>query len=43
MQLPRKTSIIQEKNIFDNYKIVINSPDVHFGIKRQHAKVGTKL
>jgi hypothetical protein len=29
-------------NIFGIYKIVINSPDVCFGIKRQHAKVGCK-
>jgi hypothetical protein len=25
-----------------NYKIVINSPEMHFGTKRQHAKVGQK-
>jgi hypothetical protein len=24
------------------YKIVINSPEVHLGIKRQHAEVGHK-
>jgi hypothetical protein len=29
-------------NIPDNYKIVSNSPEVHFGIKRQHAEVGHK-
>jgi hypothetical protein len=29
-------------NIYDNYKIVINSPEVHFGIKRQHTEVGRK-
>jgi hypothetical protein len=29
-------------NTSDNYKIVINSPEVHFGIKRQHAEVGHK-
>jgi hypothetical protein len=29
-------------NISDNYKIVINSPEVHFGIKRQHAEAGHK-
>jgi hypothetical protein len=28
--------------IFGNYKIVINSPEVHFGMKRQHAEVGSK-
>jgi hypothetical protein len=27
-------------NIFDTYKIVINSPELHFGIKRQHVEVG---
>jgi predicted NUDIX family NTP pyrophosphohydrolase len=29
-------------NISNNYKIVINSPKVYFGIKRQHAEVGHK-
>jgi hypothetical protein len=29
-------------NISGNYKIVINSPEVRFGIKRQCAKVGCK-
>jgi hypothetical protein len=29
-------------NISGNYKIVINSPEVHFGIERQHAEVGNK-
>jgi peroxiredoxin len=29
-------------NISDNYKIVINSPEVAFGIKRQCEKVGCK-
>jgi hypothetical protein len=29
-------------NISGNYKIVINSPEVCFGIKRQCAKVGCK-
>jgi hypothetical protein len=29
-------------NIFGNYKIVINSPEVRFGIKRQCPKVGGK-
>jgi ERCC4-related helicase len=28
--------------IFDNYKIVINSPEVYFIIKRQCAEVGYK-
>jgi hypothetical protein len=26
----------------DHYKIVINSPEVYFGIQRQHAEVGHK-
>jgi hypothetical protein len=29
-------------NIFGNYKIVINSPEVCFGITRKYAKVGCK-
>jgi hypothetical protein len=29
-------------NISGNYQIVINSPEVCFGIKRQYAKVGCK-
>jgi hypothetical protein len=29
-------------NISINYTIVINSPEVYFGIKRQYAKVGCK-
>jgi hypothetical protein len=29
-------------NISVNYKIVINSPEVDFGINRQYAKVGCK-
>jgi hypothetical protein len=29
-------------NISSNYKIVTNSPEVCFGIKRQYAKVGCK-
>jgi hypothetical protein len=33
---------ISRINISDNYKIVINSPEVNFGIKRQHAEVGHK-
>jgi hypothetical protein len=27
---------------YDNYKFVINSPEVHFGIERHHAEVGHK-
>jgi hypothetical protein len=30
-------------NISVNYKIVINSPEVCFGITRQYAKVGWKI
>jgi hypothetical protein len=33
---------ISKINTFDNYKIVINSPGVYFGIKRQHVEVGHK-
>jgi hypothetical protein len=29
-------------NIYGNYKIVINLPEMCFGIKRQYAKVGCK-
>jgi hypothetical protein len=29
-------------NTSDNYKIVINSPEVHFGINRPHAEAGHK-
>jgi hypothetical protein len=30
-------------NIYGNYKIVINSPEVFSGITRQYAKVGCKI
>jgi hypothetical protein len=30
-------------NISGNYKIVVNSPEVCFGVKRQCAKVGCKI
>jgi hypothetical protein len=33
---------ISRINISDNYKIMINSPEVYFGIKIQHAEVGHK-
>jgi hypothetical protein len=33
---------ISKINISDNYKIVINSPEVHFGITIQHVEVGYK-
>jgi hypothetical protein len=42
MQLQRKTSIIQEKIFMLILKIVINSPEVCFGIKRQYAEVGCR-
>jgi hypothetical protein len=29
-------------SIYIDYKILINSPEVHFGITRYHAKVGHK-
>jgi hypothetical protein len=38
----KKNKHIPRINIFDNYKIGINSPEVYFGIKRQHAEVGHK-
>jgi hypothetical protein len=40
--ITKKNKHISRINISDNYKIVINSPEVHFGIKRQHAEVGHK-
>jgi hypothetical protein len=30
-------------NTSGDYTIVINSPEMHFGIKRQYAKVGCKI
>jgi hypothetical protein len=38
----KKIKHISRINISDNYKIVINSPEAHFGIKRQHEEVGHK-
>jgi hypothetical protein len=38
----KKNKHISRINIYDNYKIVINSPEVYFVIKRQHAEVGHK-
>jgi ABC-type tungstate transport system permease subunit len=38
----KKIRHISRRNIANNYKIVINSPDVHFGIKGQHAEVEHK-
>jgi hypothetical protein len=38
----QKNKHISRINIYGNYKIVINSPEVYFGTKRQHAEVGLK-
>jgi hypothetical protein len=38
----KKTKHNSRINVSGNYKILINSPDVGFGIKRQYAKVGCK-
>jgi hypothetical protein len=40
--ITKKNKHISRKNIFVKYKIAINSPEVHFGIRRQHAEVGHK-
>jgi hypothetical protein len=32
--ITKKNKNISKINIYDNYKIVINSPEMHFGIKR---------
>jgi hypothetical protein len=40
--ITKKNKHISRINTSDNYKIVINSPEVYFGIKRQHAEVGHK-
>jgi hypothetical protein len=40
--ITKKNKHISRINISDKYEIVINSPEVHSGIKRQHAKVGHK-
>jgi hypothetical protein len=37
-----KNKHISRINISGNYKIVINSPEVYFGISKQHAEVGHK-
>jgi hypothetical protein len=37
-----KNKHISRINIFDNYKIVIHSPEMHFGRKRLHAEVEHK-
>jgi hypothetical protein len=38
----KKNKHISRINISENYKIVINSPELHFGIKRLHSEVGHK-
>jgi hypothetical protein len=38
----KKIKHISRINISGNYKIVINSPEVSFGIKGQYAEVGCK-
>jgi hypothetical protein len=38
----KKNKHISRINIYDNYKIVINSPEMNFFITRQHAEVGHK-
>jgi hypothetical protein len=38
----KKNKHISRINIYDNYKIVINSPEVHLDIKRQPAEGGHK-
>jgi hypothetical protein len=40
--ITKKNKHISRINIYDNCKIVINSPEVHFSIKRQNAKFGHK-
>jgi hypothetical protein len=37
--ITKKNKNISRINISDNYKIVINPPEMYFGIKRQHAEV----
>jgi hypothetical protein len=38
----KKVRHISRINSSEQYKIIINSPEVHFGIIRQHAEVGYK-
>jgi hypothetical protein len=40
--ITKKNKHISRINISDNHKIIINSPEVYFGIKRQQAEVGHK-
>jgi hypothetical protein len=39
----KKKKHISRINIYVNYKILINSPDLYLGIERQHAEVGQKI
>jgi hypothetical protein len=41
--ITKKNKHISGINISDNYKIVINSPEVHFGIKDNVQKLVTKI
>jgi hypothetical protein len=38
----KKIKHMSRINTSDNYEIVINSPEVYFGIKRPHEEVGHK-
>jgi hypothetical protein len=40
--ISKKIKHISRINTFGNHKIVINSPEVYFGITRQHVEVGHK-
>jgi biotin carboxylase len=40
--ITKKNKHISRINISDKYKIVINSPEMHCSIKRQHEAVGHK-
>jgi hypothetical protein len=40
--ITKKNKHISRINIYGNYKIGINSPEVCLGIKRQYAEVGCK-
>jgi hypothetical protein len=42
MQFTKKNKHNSRLNISDNYKSVINSPEVQLGITRPHAEVGQK-
>jgi hypothetical protein len=39
----KKNKHISRINIYDNYKIVINSSKEYFSITRQHAELATKI